>query len=91
MSNHTTSTFIELPVCVECDYTPGCDAVMTLPNGDPGYPAEAPELEITAVYLERKTKDGTTERLDIIGWLSDSEIGELEDDCYEDMEQNDEY
>ena len=33
---------------VECDhYTPGRPAVMYLRNGDPGYPAEGPEIELS--------------------------------------------
>jgi len=33
------------------DYTPGRPGRAYMPNGDPGYPDDPPELEITAVYL----------------------------------------
>jgi hypothetical protein len=34
---------------VEYLYTPGTPGRHTLPNGDPGYPAEAPEVELLGV------------------------------------------
>jgi hypothetical protein len=42
---------LNLDLIFDVDYkiTPGRDAVMYLPNGDPGYPAEPPEIEIISV------------------------------------------
>ena len=33
------------------NYTPETPDVMYLPNGDPGYPGEAAELEVTHAYM----------------------------------------
>ena len=59
MTNFSGSKTVEVTVEdvtreveVEYVYTPGCAAVMTLPNGDPGYPAEHPEVEVTGVFFE---------------------------------------
>lgn len=78
MSNMTSQVHLELELCVAFDYTAGSPAVMTLPNGDPGYPAEGAEVDITAVYLERINKDGATERLDIQAWLHQNDLTVLE-------------
>lgn len=37
---------------VEFDHTPYRPAVMYLSNGDPGYPAEGGEVEVTDVFLD---------------------------------------
>jgi len=39
----------EVLVAVTADYTPGCDEVRYLPNGDPGYPAEPSDVSIVSV------------------------------------------
>lgn len=39
-------------VRVEYTYSPGRPMKMYLRNGDPGYPAESPEIEITGVFVE---------------------------------------
>lgn len=41
----------DVPIFVQFDYLPGTPARMYLSNGDPGYPAEPPEFEITAVFI----------------------------------------
>ena len=38
-----------LPVDITYAYTPGRPAVMYLRNGDPGYPADPPEVDFIAV------------------------------------------
>ncbi len=38
---------------VEFDYSPGCPAVMYLKNGDPGYPEEPAELDVTHFSLNK--------------------------------------
>lgn len=54
MSKITTTIYIErdeveLEVVVTGDYSAGCAGVMTLRNGDPGYPEEPEEInDITA-------------------------------------------
>lgn len=40
---------MEIPVEIEFSYTKEVPAVMYLPNGDPGYPSEPAEIEITNV------------------------------------------
>lgn len=40
---------VEPDVQVEANYTPGRPAVMYLRNGDPGYPEEDDEVEVTKV------------------------------------------
>lgn len=42
----------EAEVEVKYTFAPGCPAVMYLRNGDPGYPAEGPEIEIVEILIE---------------------------------------
>ena len=78
---------VEKDVTVEFDYTKGCDAVMYLPNGDPGYPAEPDEMEVTAVYFEvdgkqeNVTKYFTAEQLEAVGEAILEEGIDTEHDC----------
>ena len=55
--------------------TPGCEAVMHLSNGDPGYPAEPAEIEDFKAYRDgvEITDDAELERMFIA----------LEDDIFE--------
>lgn len=47
----------EVEVTVEYNYTPGTPDVRYLSNGDPGYPGDPDEAEVTRVYrLGDKTK-----------------------------------
>lgn len=57
----------ELTLEVEATYRPGTPDVHTLPNGDPGYPGDPPELDIDSVTLV--TPLG--ERLDVYQFLDD--------------------
>ncbi len=45
---HSGSTY---SLEISFDYSPGSPGVHTLPNGDPGYPDEPDELEITEIIL----------------------------------------
>lgn len=65
MSTHTGITHIDFPhfrLRVRYSYQPGRPEVRTLPNGDPGYPADPPELEVTECLLYLRDIAG--------GWLS---------------------
>ena len=42
----------ELEITVTADYTGGTEDVPYLPNGDPGYPGNPPEIEITSAVDE---------------------------------------
>lgn len=53
-------------------YYPGCDAVMTLPNGDPGYPAEASDVDIAEVECIATGQD-------ISPILTNKQWGDIED------------
>ena len=81
MKNFTSSTNIttELDIDVSYSYYPGCEAVMTLPSGDPGYPAEAAELEVTDIRIGRG-KD----RISILKYFSDEEIEAIASGILED-------
>ena len=43
-------------------YWPGCHGVHTLSNGDPGYPAESPEVEIISVTVNGAVLELTDEQ-----------------------------
>jgi hypothetical protein len=81
----STTLTIELEVEVDFEYTPGTEDVMYLPNGDPGYPGEAPELEVTRVYA--RTKQGKPALVDLINCLTDDDIRAIEDDIIENWEE----
>lgn len=50
---------------VRFSYSPGCPAVWYLSNGDPGYPAEDPEITITeARYIGA---DGKPQQIAVVG------------------------
>ena len=48
----------DIPLIVEYTYFPGEKGVHTLPNGDPGYPDDYPEVELLSCKL---AEDVTTE------------------------------
>lgn len=53
MSSHATRfIFGEQTLRATFDYSPGTPDVMYLPNGDPGYPGDPEEFEVTAIELE---------------------------------------
>ena len=96
----STTLTIELDVEVEFDYTPGTEDVMYLPNGDPGYPGEAPEMTVTRVYMRAKQgvkglmaitrlyKRSESEGIiDLIDCLTDDDIRAIEDDIIENWEE----
>ena len=45
----------DVPLEITVDYTPGSPGRMYMPNGDPGYPPESPEMEIFRVLIKKKT------------------------------------
>lgn len=59
---------------VEFDHTPYRPAVMYLRNGDPGYPAEGGEIEVTDVFL-----NGTS----VMELLSDWTMQQIQDQLEE--------
>lgn len=50
-------SFRGLDLQVDYCYSPGRPGCHTLPNGDPGYPEELPEVEISAVRLWNSPHD----------------------------------
>lgn len=59
---------------VTFEYSPGTADVMYLPNGDPGYSGDPPELEIESILVERKGSAGWwTTDIDLLGWLYDDD------------------
>jgi len=45
--------FIEMPVTIEVNYTPGEKGCRYMPNGDPGYPDEPAEIEIVNIEFPK--------------------------------------
>ena len=45
------NAYIELPITVEFDYSPCRPGCLYMPNGDPGYPDEPNELNITSINI----------------------------------------
>ena len=66
----------EITLTVEASWTAGCPAVMYLRNGDPGYPAEPDEVEITSV----------TDENGIEIELSESEMEKVTEKAYEEAD-----
>jgi hypothetical protein len=60
-----------LALNVEWDYYPGSPDVHTLPNGDPGYPGDLPELNILSM-----TTDISDGRVDMSSLLSFADFEE---------------
>jgi len=80
----STTVTIELEVEVEFDYSPGTPDVMYLPNGDPGYPGEAPEMTVTRVYA--LTKQGSLTAVDLINCLTNDDVTAIENGIIEDFD-----
>ena len=92
MSSFTGSTFItresddgEVEIEVEFRFYPGSPAVMYLSNGDPGYPAEGPEIEI----ISAKANGVEVE-------LTDAEIEQVENaacdaQCFDEPEYDEDH
>lgn len=61
MSNHATSfTFGNQTLRATFDYSPGTPDVHYMANGDPGYPGDPEEFELTALELETHVTDDLT-------------------------------
>ena len=63
MSEHSMQVPFEIDATevlldVTYTYTPGIPAVRHLSNGDPGYPAEAPEIQICQMWVGEKLLEG---------------------------------
>jgi hypothetical protein len=52
----------EIELRIEATYSPGCDAVPYLKNGDPGFPSEPAEVEILSATDDNGTEWELTER-----------------------------
>jgi hypothetical protein len=82
MSKHKMKAFCpfglqpdSLEVEIEFEYRPGRPAVMYLRNGDPGYPADPPEIDmISATLVHHKIDDSMQGMLD--EWASEYLSGE---------------
>lgn len=70
ISKYYFKTFVELEVEVEVHFAPGIPETRYLRNGDPGYPAEPPEYEISSVKLVNGDEE-------IKHLLSEKEINQL--------------
>lgn len=93
-----TVTVLEVDLDVEFDATPYRPAVMYLSNGDPGYPAEGGEVEVTDVFLDgvsvvrllsQWTMDQIQTKLEEIDF--EREAAEMEADYEIERRQYDEY
>lgn len=65
----------EVVAYIDYTFTPGSPAVMYQRNGDPGWPAEPAEVEVTRVTLRA---DG--EKLDCPKWLEQRILTRIDDD-----------
>ena len=48
---HDTIAIDDVELEIQFSYTPGRPAVMYLPNGDPGYPADPAEVDIEEIHV----------------------------------------
>ena len=66
---------------VDFNYTKGCDAVMYLSNGDPGYPAEPSEVEIERVCVGQIdiTKEITSDGINALEEAAQEYIDDLDE------------
>ena len=63
---------------VDYDYYPARPGVMTLPNGDPGYPPEPATMEVTGVKMVHP-KDPKIKAVDVYDQLSDTMLDWFEE------------
>ena len=82
----STSVDIELELEIEFDYSPGSPAVMHLSNGDPGYPAEAEELQVTRAFVWGKDDKGVPKIIDLLDSLTDEQVEAIERDILENLD-----
>ena len=68
----------EINVVVEYDYYAGCKGRMYMPNGDPGYPEEPAEVEITKIYAFADKSES-----DISAKIDNAEINRITDLIFE--------
>ena len=72
-------------ITAEFNYWPGTPDVMYMPNGDPGYPGDPPELELTGLFFGEGP-----ERMNVIAHLSEEERTEIENAIIEEGVECDE-
>lgn len=65
---HTEIEGQDVSFIISYSYSPGRPAVMYLRNGDPGYPADPPEIEVNSLHVIVK-KDGVETYEAIPRWL----------------------
>ena len=69
----------EIEITVKGDYTPGTEDVPYLRNGDPGYPGNPPEIEITSATRDydgeevELTEEETERALELIQEAADQD------------------
>ena len=80
-TSHMKAVLLELEVYVEFDYWPATPDVMYLPNGDPGYPGDPEELEVTKVYI--RTKDDAPKSVILTDCFDADEITAIADQILE--------
>jgi hypothetical protein len=85
MGQITTTTYIEVCVEVEADYMPGDPGCRTLSNGDPGWPPEAAEVEVTSVKVKTPNEVAT---IDILSALTPEQIEYLEEQAVESLDED---
>jgi len=79
-----------IEVELDYSYTPGRPGVLTLPNGDPGYPDEPPDYDYTIKKIKVRKNWIKWEKLSekvkekIYSWLKDANIEEKIDENVED-------
>lgn len=78
MELNRETIYLELPLEVEFTYTRRRPAVMYLRNGDPGYPEEPAELEVSEVTLNGKP---------IGGFLTDAQHQQIEELIYAEIDR----
>jgi len=86
--------YLDLVVEVEGTPVPFVPGVMTLRNGDPGYPDEGGYVEDVYVYLVRKDKSGEEVKLDITDFVPKRDMARFEQGILEqadDDAEEDEY
>lgn len=85
---------VEPELEIDCTYRPGDPGCRTLPNGDPGYPPEAPEVEIHSItsrapllWVGRGLALAATAGADLTELLSATDFADLEERIVELAEQ----
>lgn len=63
MTTHlTTTAYLEVELEIEFDYRAGTPDVCYMPNGDPGYPGDPEEIDVTKVCVVLYDAEGKPHR-----------------------------